>query len=128
MANSEAAWQARMMDPDLPQPDNIPNSHFQIQLLWEIRRICHCITGWARHDIHLEYDTKCLDHFTATYDPALKKRPPNFTEFLSAGEHIWNMPGGVLQLANSGSWSSKGSSMTLSTTEETSNSSWILWT
>jgi len=102
--NSEAAWQARMMDPDLPQRDNIPNSHFQIQLLWEIRRCCHCITGWARHDIHLEYDTKCLDHFTATYDQALEKRAPNLTEFLAADEHIWNMPNGILQLVNNGTW------------------------
>ena len=94
-----------MMDPDLPQRDNIPNSHFQIQLLWEIRRICHCMTGWARHDIHLEYDTKCLDHFIASYALALQTRPPNLTEFLAADERIWTMPGGVLQFVNSGSWS-----------------------
>ena len=49
--NSEAAWQARMMDPYLSQRENIPNSHFQIQLLWEIYRILQLLhrMGQARH-------------------------------------------------------------------------------
>ena len=101
---SESAWQARMMDPDLPQRDNIPNSQHQVQLPREIRRICHCLTGWARHDSHLEYDTKSLDHSTASYDPALKERSPNLAGFLPADEHIWNPSGGTVQLVNNGTW------------------------
>jgi hypothetical protein len=102
---SDSSWQTRMMDPDLPQRDNVPSPQYQVQPLWGIRRICHCLTGWARHDIHPEYDTKCLDMFTAIYGGALKKRSPNLTEFLAADEHIWTMPGGILQLVNSGEWS-----------------------
>ena len=97
-----------MFDPDLPQMENVPSSQFQIKLLLGIRRHCRCLTGWARHDVHLECDTKCPDHFTATYDPTLKKRPPNLVGFLAADERIWNMPGGILQLVNSGGWSLSG--------------------
>ena len=100
----DPSWQARMLDPDLPQRDNVPSSQFQVQLLWEIKRICHCLTGRARHDIHLEYDTKCLDMFTAVYDPTLKTRSPNLTEFLAADEHNWTMPGGILPLVITGEW------------------------
>ena len=42
--------------------------------------------------------------FTAHYDPALKKRSPNLTEFLAADEQIWTQPGGIIPLVNSGEW------------------------
>ena len=93
-----------MFDPDTPTRDNVPNSQFQANLLFELRRICHCACGLARHDIHQEYDTKCMDMFIAKYDPAFKKRPPNLLEFLAADKQIWTQPGGILALVNSGEW------------------------
>ena len=79
---SDSSWQERMLHQDLPQRDNVPSSQFQVSLLFEIRRNCHTLRGWCRHDIFQEYDTKCLDMFTARYDAALRERPPNLTEFL----------------------------------------------
>ena len=31
---SDSSWQSRMMDPDLPQRDNVPSSQYQVCLLW----------------------------------------------------------------------------------------------